>query len=262
VDSFVSQELGGAAGTAFTNVLDIRVPTTTKPITPERREQILKLVQPGDIILETNNAYPGWQRFEMITMGSNYTHAAMYEGDGKFLEATTGGEAGVIRSDLREYLEGPILMEIIRPPYKTPEDRQAAIDYCRAQLGKPYDSGFTLDDDGKSIYCAELVYRALQACPNKIDTPLIKTLGRKAVAPDSFEGIEGAQIVYSDNSRFWKNMATHWPVALGAAASAAAAGLAAGPLGGVAGFFGGLLFSIAVGNKIQTGHFNLAGGHK
>lgn len=250
----------GGSGNWFTRILDIRVPTTTPNITPERRDEILKLIQPGDIILETNNAYPGWQRFEKVTLNSDYTHAAMYEGDGKFIEATTGDPSGkgVVRNDLKEYLEGHILVEIIRPPYKTPEDREAALNYCREQLGKPYDSEFSLKDDNQ-IYCAELVYGALNSCPNKIETPLKKLFSKEAVAPDSFEEVKGAQIVYSDNSNFWKNMASHYPVALGALGSATAGGMLLGPLGAAGGFLGGLLLSISVGNKIQTGNFGLNG---
>ncbi|MDQ7822359.1 MAG: YiiX/YebB-like N1pC/P60 family cysteine hydrolase [Candidatus Eremiobacteraeota bacterium] len=252
------QEGKSGAGNWFTKILDIRVPTTTPSITDERREEILKLIEPGDVILETNNAYPGWQRFEKLTMNSDYTHAAMYVGDGKFIEATTGDPSGkgVVENDLREYLEGRILVEIIRPPYKTPEDREAAVTYCRSQLGKPYDSDFSLKDD-KSIYCAELVQRALQSVPNKIDTPLINVFGKQAVAPDSFEGIKDAKVVYTDHSNFWKNMASHYPVALGAAATAAATGAVLGPLGAMGGFVGGLLLSILVGNKMQTGQFGL-----
>ncbi len=262
-DTFTPQPPDGgksAAGNWFTRILDIRVPTTTPKSTPERRDEILKLIQPGDIILETNNAYPGWQRFEKVTLNSNYTHAAMYEGDGKFIEATTGDPSGkgVVRNDLKEYLEGHVLVEIIRPPYKTPEDLKAALDYCRNQLGKPYDSEFSLKDDDQ-IYCAELVYGALNACPSKIETPLKKLFSKEAVAPDSFEKLKGGQIVYSDNSNFWKNMASHYPVALGAFGTATAGGMLLGPLGAAGGFVGGLLLSICVGNKIQTGNFGLMG---
>jgi uncharacterized protein YycO len=254
---------GGAAGSLFTNLLDVRVPTTTKPISEERRQEIMKNIQAGDIILESNNAYPGWQRFEMLTLRSSYTHAAMSIGDGKFIEATTGDPSGkgVIISDLNEYLEGRILLEIIRPPYKTEDDRKAAVQYLHSQLGKPYDSKFSMKDDD-SLYCAEIVYNALQACPNKIDVPLKKFLGRPAVAPDSFQEIKDQKTVYSDGSNFWKNMASHWPVASVAVGTGLAGAMLLGPLGAVGGFFGGLLLSIATGNKIQTGHFNLAGSGK
>jgi len=249
-----TKSLGGAV----VGILDIRVPTTTPNITEERRQKILDTVRPGDIILETNNAYPNWQRLEMATLGSSYTHAAIYEGDGKFLEATTSDTGGgVMRSDLKEYLEeGPIMIEVIRPPYKNPEDVNKALDYCRSQLGKPYDAKFDFDDDS-AICCIELVNNAMKEV--NIDIPTKKLFGKTAVGPDACEDIEGAEIVYSDGSSFWKNQASHWPVALGAGVTAMAAGSVLGPLGAVAGFFGGLALSICVGNKIQTGHFNLWG---
>jgi uncharacterized protein YycO len=265
IDTFTPQSLsgGGDAGSLFTNILDIRVPTTTKEISEENRQKILNNIQPGDIILETNNAYPGWQRFEKLFLGSNYTHAAIYEGDGKFIEATTGDPSGkgVVRSDLKEYIHGRVLYEIIRPEYQTPEDKKAALDYARSQLGKPYDSSFNLQDTNKQ-YCAGLVYKALQTCPHKIDVPLKKVLGRLAVAPDSFQQIKDKKIVYSDNASFIKNMASHYPVALGTLAAAAIAGVVLGPIAAVGGFVGGLLFSVALGNKIQTGHFNFTGDRK
>src|SRR5580658_9719952 len=57
---------------ALVDAMDIRVPTTTPRISEDRRQQILQAVKPGDIILETNNAYPGWQRMEWLTMHSSY----------------------------------------------------------------------------------------------------------------------------------------------------------------------------------------------
>ena len=68
-----------------TSLLDIRVPTTTRSISEETRKEILDNVQPGDVILETNNAYPNWQRLERLAFRSSFTHAAIFEGwkDGK-----------------------------------------------------------------------------------------------------------------------------------------------------------------------------------
>lgn len=34
---------------------------------------------------------------------------------------------------------GRIHIAVVRPPYKTPEDVTATLDYARAHLGKPYD---------------------------------------------------------------------------------------------------------------------------
>ena len=251
-----------------TSLLDIRVPTTTRSISEETRKEILDNVQPGDVILETNNAYPNWQRLERLAFRSSFTHAAIFEGwkDGKpmLLEATTGDPsgAGVIRTNLEEYFHGPVKLAVVRPDYKTPADRDAALDYARAQLGRPYDTGFNYKDDN-SFFCSELVDKSLRACPNPIQAQTSRALGfgRETIAPDAFLRLPNARH-FGDKPNFYANMASHWPIALstvgGAAAGYALGGLAGGAVGLATGLFG----SICVGNKIQTGHFNLAGGHK
>ncbi|MDQ7824182.1 MAG: YiiX/YebB-like N1pC/P60 family cysteine hydrolase [Candidatus Eremiobacteraeota bacterium] len=262
-----SEEGRGFASSTFVKILGIRIPTVTKDITVERREKIMSLLQPGDLIIETNNGYPSWQVMEKVTLGSDYTHVGMYEGDGKMLEATAlnrENNSGVVRADVRKFLQGPALIEIVRPPYKTPEDREAALGYMRSQFGKPYDSSFDFENSDK-YYCSELVYKALQSMPNKMEVPLKeKVLGmnKRAVAPDAFRYIKDAEIPYSDGSNFWKNQASHYPVALGALAGGAAGWAAAstigaslGPVGCALGLCTGLVLTTLIGNKIQTGQY-------
>lgn len=248
-----------------TLLLDIRVPTTTPPMSEARRREILDHIEPGDVLLETNNAYPNWQRLEMLAFRSSFTHAALFEGwqDGKpmLLEATTGDPsgAGVIRTNLEEYLHGPVQVAIVRPDYKTTADRDAAVDYARAQLGRPYDSGFDYHSDD-AFFCSELVDKSLRHCPNPIEAKTSRAFGfgRQTIAPDAFLDLPNAQ-KFGDDPSFLKNMASHWPVALAAVGGATAGSILGGWAGGVVGLATGLWGSICVGNKIQTGHFNLAG---
>jgi hypothetical protein len=196
---------------------------------------------------------------EKVVFGSDFTHAAIYEGDGKFIEATTGDPSGkgVIRSDLKEYLDGGrIMIEVIRPPYKSEEDKKAALDYARSQLGKPYDSGFN-QENADEIYCAELVQRALASMPNPIEAPITNFLGHKAVGPNAFQKIPGAEKVFSTGASFWKAALSHYPVYMGAAAAAAVGGITLGPLGAVGGFIAGGLLSTMAGNKMQGESFGL-----
>ncbi len=242
--------LGGIVG-----FMGRRIPTTVREISDEQRDHVIGLVQPGDILLSTSCDYPGLARMEFWTVRSDYTHAAIYEGNGKFLEATTPG--GVKRSDLREYAHGRQKLAVIRPPYKTAQDREAALEYCRTQLGKEYDSAFNAFKAGSDneFYCSELVYKALKSMPNPIEAPTHTCFGKEAIAPDAFFSLDGAQTVFDGNSGYWKNKLGHWPLAL-AAVGGAAAGHAMGGVGGAAAGFGvGLLGSILVGNKIQTGYF-------
>ncbi len=221
-------------------------------VSDERREKILSLVQPGDIILETNANYPTWQIMEKIAGGSDYTHAAIYEGDGKFLEATTGHESGfgVGRTDLREYLQGRLDIQILRPPYKSKEDIDAALDYARSQIGKPYDSAFDYSEDEKQ-YCAEYVAKALKAMPNPIDTPTFQFLGREVVLPNDFKSIKGVESIYDDGASIWKTQLQMAPALAGGVALGAAGGMLLGPVGAVVGFVAGTIATTVVGGKLQ-----------
>lgn len=257
---------GGAAGAvlgrvsdAFVKMLDVRVPTTTPEISEACRQQIMASIRPGDVILETDDAYPGWQLMEFFTMRSSFTHAAIYEGDGKFLEATTPG--GVQRTDLDGYLHGRMHVAVIRPPYRAPGDVDATLEYARAQLGKPYDNDFNTADD-REMYCAEYVYKALKASPNPIEAPVRHVMAKTVVSPDAFRKIPGSTVVYADHCSFLLNRLSHWPVYSMSLAAAATGASMAGPVGGAVGFVAGSLASILVGNRIQTGHLNLVGDAK
>lgn len=228
-----------------------RIPTTVPEISPEKANQLQQILQPGDVLLSCDCAYPGWARMEYWTVRSNYTHAAYYAGEGKVYEAVGGG---VLETPIDEFFQGRMKVAIVRPPYHSPEDVKAATDYCKAQLGKPYDSVFNTGDNNE-FYCSELVSKALKSTPHPIESPTRKLLGRDAVAPDAFLSIPGAVAVHNDGSDYWKNKLGHWPLASAAVGGAVAGGMLAGAGGAGIGFGVGLLGSILVGNKIQAGHF-------
>ena len=248
VDGFSPTRVAADGILAF---MSRRVPTTVPEVTPEQANHLNQLLQPGDVILTCDCAYPGWARMEFWTVRSNYTHAAIYAGDGKIYEAVGGG---VKESPLDGYFEGRLKVAVVRPPYQSPQDVKAATDWCRAQLGKPYDSVFNTGDD-QEFYCSELVYKALQHMPNPIQAPDRKLLGRSAVAPDAFLYIQGADRVHDDRSNYWKNKLGHWPLAAAAVSGAVAGGMLGGAGGAGVGFGIGLLGSVMVGNRIQTGHY-------
>ena len=101
------------------------------------------------------------------------------------------------------------------------------------------------------MYCTELVYKALNAMPNKIDVPALNILGKEVYLPVSFQKINGADVVYDDGSNFWKNQLSHSPALIGGAVAAGAAALALGPAGVIGTFLGGTLLTSVVGGCIQ-----------
>lgn len=253
-----------AAG-AFVLGLDIRVPTTTPHMSEEQRNEILTKIQPGDVCLETNDAYPGWQRLEFLTSKSRHTHAFTYEGDGKMLQATTPD--GVQRTDLADYLKGRVHVKVIRPNYDSPEDIKQNLDYQRSQLGKPYNRAFDTNDTS-AYYCFQLTSEGLEHTDHPIEVEKTKTAGHNVYTARALEELPGSTVIVDDHSSFLKSQLSHWPVFAGTLATTAAtfagldhfvglgAALGSVPFAAV----GGLALSICTGNKIQTGTFGFGGG--
>lgn len=143
---------------------------------------------------------------------SDYSHVAIYAGDGKMYEATVS-HGGVTLSDLNQDMDSQRSYQIIRPPYKSEESVQRALDYASQQTGKPYDMKFNTADAGE-FYCAELVAGALKAADPELQAPVTALLGREAYFPNNFQRIDGAQVVYDDNVSFAESMAMHDPALL------------------------------------------------
>ena len=240
-----------AAAGAMLTFMGRRIPHTMAENSPEKCAELKSKLKAGDVVMTCDVTYPGWARMEYWTVRSNYTHAAYYAGDGKILEAVGGG---VLETPIDEYFEGRQKIAIVRPDYKTPEDVKSATDFCRAQLGKKYDSVFNTGDD-QEFYCSELVFKALKQMPNPIEAPSKDLLGKQAVAPDAFLRIPGIQVVHDDKSSFWGNKAGHWPIAASTVAMAAAGGALGGWVGAGVGAGVGFVGTILGWNKAQTGYF-------
>ncbi|MFP4498010.1 MAG: YiiX/YebB-like N1pC/P60 family cysteine hydrolase [Vulcanimicrobiota bacterium] len=242
----------------FVKGISLRFPTVTPRLPKEEQKKILELIKPGDIIIETNDGFPIGRVLQKATTGSDYTHAAMYVGNGKYIEATPvhDGKSGVLKSDFKDLLNHRIHIEVIRPDYKTSEDRQAAIDYVESRVGQKYDYVFDANED-KKLYCAELVYHALSNMPNPIKVPTDEVLGQKSVGVNSMQQIPGAQKIYSTGSSVPRAVLNAFPTSVGAVVGGIAGGVVAGPLGAVAGSLIGAVNVMLIGNKMQTGKFSL-----
>ncbi|MBM3465491.1 MAG: hypothetical protein FJX76_25650, partial [Armatimonadetes bacterium] len=197
-------------------LLQLRMPTDVPRMDADRVARLRSLLRPGDILLTTDNAFPLLQAATYLTLGSNYTHSLVYEGDGKVLEVSVGGLGGegVIRTSLEDRIGKRMLVEAIRPPYRSEKDRNAMVAFCRARIGAPYDYTFNLDNN-RAYYCTELLYKALAAIPNPIQVPFVRVAGRVIAGLEDFKRVPGARVIYSDRSNFWKNAAHRYPVAVG-----------------------------------------------
>lgn len=71
-------------------LMNLPVPSTTPRLDDEKRAEMDQILQPGDFVLQTDNNFPGWQISQRLLFGAEYSHVAMYVGDGKIIDADTG----------------------------------------------------------------------------------------------------------------------------------------------------------------------------
>ena len=228
-------------------------------MTDEKKATILNLLQPGDLILDTDTNYPISAIAEKIIGDSDFSHVSIYEGDGKRIEANTNinGKDCVARTELSDSLYGRRVIKIIRPDYKSQEDVKAALDYARDQIGKPYDSAFDYSSDD-SQYCSELVAKALKAMPNAINVNTFKILNREAVLPGDFQDLKDSKVIYDEGFNFVKGQLHMMPAFAGGLALGVGFGLLLGPVGACMGFLTGTMATTCFGGRIQESMI----GHK
>ena len=220
-------------------------------ITEDKKQKILDSLQPGDIILETNANYPFWLFMEKLAGDSDYSHAAIYEGNDIMIESTSDdNNIGVIRTDLKEYLHGRMAIKIIRPDYKSEEDIKATLDSARSKIGTPYDASFDYAGD-ETLFCSELVAKSLKAMPSQMKLNTQNIMGREMILPGDFQKLENSKIVYDDNYSALVGLKTLSPALIGGVAMAVGAGALLGPVGAVVGLIGGTLATSFIGGKIQ-----------
>lgn len=192
------------------------LPSSQTPMTEEEKQQILEKIQPGDVLLTYASHRPNLGHLEYWTTGADYTHCALYEGYGRIIE-TLGDE--VMRSPLIERLQGPIKVAVVRPPYKSFQDRAYVIREAKKLIGTPYDYKFDNDDE-KELYCSEFIEVAMKKVDPGLDVPDVKFFGREITAPDGFAQMKGAKLIHDGRSNYWANQRHQWPMYLGAAAGA------------------------------------------
>lgn len=203
----------------FIKLIDRLVPTTSDFITEKQKTDIKKLIQPGDLFLETNNEFPGWQILEKLFLKTDWTHLAMYMGEGKVAEATT--ELGKLSQvNLDEFLDA-YHVGVVRPNYKTEKDKIAALQYMKNAEGRKYDFALNTSDESE-LYCSEAPYHALKSTPNPIILPLNNLFGRQVVSPASVLNNTDMELLWLTKNNCWKNQLSHYPLGVGSATGAGA----------------------------------------
>jgi len=175
--SFIQRNLLKIASFFSRRVAKIYMPFSRKRIRPEDYIEMKKLLKAGDVISTKTRG-----EFSNIFVPGFFGHVAIYDGEGFVIEATT---RGVVRTHLAWFLFGKDYATVVRPNFMTDDQKWLAVDYCKRQIGKPYDYSFNTSNID-SFYCSELIYSAYKFVLGDSPFKLKKTLGQETVAPSDF----------------------------------------------------------------------------
>jgi uncharacterized protein YycO len=119
------------------------------------------IAQDGDIVLRRGYALVS-DVVTLVTPGEDLSHASIYDAEHRsVIEAV---DPVVHEIPLAEYVRGAHRVVIVRPRYRSAEERHAAVLRARRSIGTPFDyEGFVGIDDPDRFYCSELVVWAIGA---------------------------------------------------------------------------------------------------
>lgn len=179
--------------------------TSHRRLTPEEAAPGMALVQPGDIIITSDD-----EDFQLELMQKaagatgNWTHAALVDEEKRTMDIYISTNKPVL-NPLGFIFGDNHHVSVLRPRYANQQSMTKTLDYARGQFDKiTYDHKFDLTTED-SQYCQEYVYKALKHGAPEIHIPVRKPLGRELVLSDDFQNSPDVDLIWSTGSSFLTN---------------------------------------------------------
>ena len=176
-------------------IFDIPLYSFARKISDKERQTIIDTLVIGDILLMTDKLFPLWQLAVSATGSPRYSHAALYEGNNRVVEATTfhASGNGVGHTDVDDFLSGRKNICVVRPAYPSEYHKNVMLAWLKQQLGKSYDYGFNPKNED-TMYCAKLVAKAMRIAGFPVGTR--RFLWGNLYLPDTFTQMAGMDVIY------------------------------------------------------------------
>lgn len=145
----------------------VQVQTRPPLVRAAHCRRMMGIILPGDIICRKYDCYA-----DRFLIPGEFTHSGIVESSQYMIHAVA---EGVERIDVLDFVKDTDGFIVLRPGHGY--DPKAAVEYARAQLGKPYDFKFQAEAGPVvAFFCHELSARSVQAGGIKI-IPVLKQVG-------------------------------------------------------------------------------------
>jgi Permuted papain-like amidase enzyme, YaeF/YiiX, C92 family len=218
-------------------LLDAKVGVSSRyRLSLQQQDEIRKVVEVGDVLLDSNSAFPCSQLMARVFFNTSWIHSGIYAGDGIVIDS--GRKSHVAKVNLNDFLKTTDLA-VYRPEYQDASDCAAAVEFATKALGKPFNITFD-EKNGKAFYCTQLVAEALASMPHPIHLEQRSFFWKKVFPPASVATCPQIKCVWSSHPSPLKAARCHTPIFAGAVTGGVTALVLTGSnmwLGALAGSF-------------------------